>query len=176
MSYVSFFDLKDRAQLERYFKMKRKHGFCFDAAERSAFMEECVGLIQAAAPCFDVAALPETSNAFLVELASRVGGSCSTLKKRSVESLLRELDGQRMMRAEREKLYAAMGQMKDFKINLVAGNQRRRFEDILFEPVEGLAGRRVLLLDDAVFGGSTQRAAIRALGGEPVASIALFSK
>lgn len=173
---VSFFDLKDRAQLELYFKMKGKHGFAFEPAEREAFMAECVRRVQEAAGGFDALIVPQTSNAFLKELASRLRPDRVELKKRSVESLRQELEGQRMMRAEREKLYAALDGMEEFKINLVAGNQRARFERILFEPAAPVRGDRRLLLDDAVFGGSTQKAAIHALGFEPEASVALFSK
>lgn len=176
MSYVSLFDLKDRDRLDLYFKMKGKHGFCFSEGERESFMKECQSWVEAQLGRVDGLAIPETSNAFLIELSQRLSPKLMPLKKRSIEQLRLALDGQAMMRAEREKLYAAMDEMTDFKINLVAGNQRRRFESILFEPQETPFTGRLALLDDAVFGGSTQRAAVSALGREPDASIVLFSK
>lgn len=156
--------------------MKGKHGFAFNAQDRSLFLKECEALLRPLMEGVDAVVIPETCNAFLIDLAQGLGTPVVELKKRSVESVIGLLDAQQMMKAEREKLYQSLAGMSVVKINGVAGNQRKRFEAALFEPIALRAGANIMLLDDAVFGGSTMAAAARALGREPDQAIALFSK
>lgn len=174
MKFVSFFDLKDRNQLEQYFKMKSKHDFSFDEKESEKFILECITRVKQYD--YDFILVPDTKNKCLLEIAKQLDPHYLQLKKNTPQEILNLLQEQKMMKDEFEKLSAAVKAQDVLQINKIAGNQRKRFIPLLFKALELPSDKKVLLLDDAVFGGSTLDAASYALNREPDQCIVLFSK
>lgn len=168
------YDTKVREYFELYCKFKNKYEHTFNQYELDCFLLDMKYKLGDALEDVDTVVVPETSNVGFLNLLSQLDKNVFVIKKRTVEQIRLELDKQSMMRSERQKLYASISDMTTLKVAAIAGNQRKRFTNILFEKTK--VDGRVAFLDDSVFSGFTLQAARAAIEGELVKYIVLFSK
>src|SRR5574343_477305 len=114
-----------------YFKFKNKHQYSFTDSEALEFKKQVQDYI-AACGVFKRIVIPQTTNALFLEIVHEIG-DVLVIPKRSKEEVLEYLGLQQMMKAERKKLYTNIQSMDEIKIHLIAGNQRRRVVDVLFD-------------------------------------------
>lgn len=153
ITFSYLFSTKDRAQLEMYFKLKNKY-------DHELSSDELNDLIQAVKAFgeYDVVIHPETTGLHLTELAFSISDQVVVIAKNNKSYIKKQVLEQPMMKAEKASIIKTIDEMgQSFQINKVKGNQRKRFKDILFMPVnlDSLKDKRVLLLDDSVFSGET---------------------
>lgn len=162
--YIYLFDAN--AEKERYFAFKNKYGYSWGEEERQKFLREVKSLTSELG-YYDLVIVPQSQTAFLSEVAAVLGRETLVIKKNTLPALTELLSNQAFMKSEKVKLLAALDAMAlgsgQFQIHNVAGNQRKRFTQILFEAVdaqvqERFSQKKVLVLDDSVFSGYTLQA------------------
>ena len=160
----------DSLSIIDYFKFKNKHNFSFTHEELIVFKLKVQEFINSLGE-FDSIVIPQTSNNLFKEIINEIGNVC-IIPKRSVIEVLGDLDLHHMMKEERNKLYSNLHQMDEIKIHLIAGNQRSRVADVLFDiPEHDLSNS--LFIDDAIFSGSTFNAMVNSI--KPKESAVIFS-
>lgn len=160
ISYEYLWDLFSVEKGVLYKKMKQKYGFSFSEDEEKAFMQLVLAELESN-PIWQEAhhlIVPQTGNQFLLHLLDKVNKNIHVLKKKSKADIFQALEGQDMMKAERIKLYQTLDDMKEIKMALIAGNQRKRFIGLLFDKLE-VDVTEGLFFDDSVFSGYTFLAA-----------------
>ena len=95
------------------------------------------------------------------ELCATQDYSLHIMRKRPLEDITPLLLAQPMMKQEKIKLQNILSTMTTLKVALLPGNQRKRIEPLLFEPL-GLTGP-VALVDDSFISGTTFNAMKQAL-------------
>ena len=160
ISFQYLYSSKDVEQLHNYFKMKNKYEYRFEDNEENDFINmvfETIGL-------YDYVITPETSGKTLSKIAEKCGVYHLVVEKETKENIKAELLKQKLMKHERISLLNKIDNKMDdsFKINLIKGNQRHRFIDIMFKNVSFdlnmLSNKKVLILDDSIFSGETFKA------------------
>lgn len=173
ISYQFLFDAN--AQRERYFGMKKKYEYSMTQEQYDVLQQEIVSSITP----YDTIIIPQSSNMFLEKVAMQIGKKVIVVKKNSIDTIVASLESQQFMKAEKQKLHDSIAAMGDtFKINAVAGNQRKRFVQCLFEDInEELVGN-VLVFDDSVFSGYTLQALLHVVQKKKhhYDTIVMFSK
>lgn len=179
VTYNYIFDLKDRLLETTYFKMKNKYDYSFTCEEKAQFQSQVLLSLELSLCNVDTLIVPETSNKCLLEIAYKTGKEVVVLHKNSKDNIIIAISQQTMMKAEKAKLLSSLESMDTIKIANIAGNQRKRFVECLFKPLDNaeiLKGKNVALLDDSVFSGYTFLAANHILSGLNQQNLILFSK
>lgn len=177
VGFSYFYSTKDKENLHKYFKMKNKHNYKFSEDEENDFVKE----LQKKLGLYDIVFYPETSGKMLPQIASAIGGEVVKIEKNTKKDIKESLLSQKMMKAERESMVKIIDEMgDDFKINLIKGNQRKRFRSILFKSpniknIKDMKNKKVLLLDDSIFSGETFMA-MKSLISFQTENIVIFSK
>lgn len=154
IEFKYLFSTKDRNQIEKYFKMKKKYEYKFDEQEEKEFIDDVVKTIGT----YDIVIHPQTSGYLLNDIAKRIGSKVIEIKKNNKSFIREKLLEQNFMKLEKETLLNTIDKMdSDFKINLIKGNQRKRFINILFKDLDQdiEENKSILLLDDSIFSGET---------------------
>lgn len=176
IDYSYIFDANQ--DLKKYFAMKKKHDHAMMDAEYAQLKAEILSNVSEK---YDLVIVPQTSNLFLYEIASSLGKEVVIVDKNSKQNILELLDTQNFMKAEKQKLFQSIEDMgHEFKINKIAGNQRKRFIEILFQPIsqDFLDSSKILVLDDSIFSGHTMQALLYQVN-QKISSyeiLSLFSK
>lgn len=175
------YNIQQREWLELYFALKNRYDYSLSQKQLEQITQD---LLQAVAEeAYDCVIIPQSTNMFLSELAQHIAPKVITLEKNSKEDMLACLQQQKFMKAEKEKLFKALEQMDTIRINQIAGNQRNRFIPCLFKQVnfdmqQVLQQGKTLVLDDAIFSGTTFLAMLYQIEQFKTDSdkLALFSK
>jgi cellulose biosynthesis protein BcsQ len=132
---------------------------------------------------YDYVIIPQSTNPHLLYLAQKIANQVIILEKNSKEEIIRVLQTQQFMKSEKQKLFQTIESMDTVRINQIAGNQRHRFISCLFKPLSedvysDLGTSRIVLLDDAIFSGTTFLAMLHHAKkiNSDVHKLALFSK
>lgn len=178
IEYDFLFDLKDRENELKYFKMKNKYEHQFSPEEKELFQEEISNKLSDLLKEIDVLIIPETSNQCLLDIIKLTKKDVIILEKNTKENIIQDLNNQTMMKDERTKLLNSIAEMEVLKIANIAGNQRKRFVGNLFKQLnkEQFENKKIAFLDDSVFSGYTFLAANHILFGLNFKKIILFSK
>lgn len=183
-SYHFLYALSSREKQEEYFKMKNKYEHAFSKEEKTAFQQKVLQDLEQFEDWKNAKLifLPETGNTCLIEIAQQSGKEIVYIKKQTKETIKNSLDKQAMMKAEREKLYLAIDSMNTVKMAGVAGNQRKRLVEVLFEDIVLTPEQEEyskVFLDDSIFSGYTFLAAqykINQVTNGNHSNIVLFNK
>lgn len=176
--YMYLLDTKNRVNLETYFKFKNKNDYLFTPEQAYEFEENIYNhLIEHIEPQVLIV-YPQTSNILFLNLVDKFKNNKQQLSKNTPEQILHILNEQQMMKAEKEKLFKTLESHNTVKMAHIAGNQRKRFINCLFQPI--CISSNAVFLDDSVFSGHTLAAAHQAIQLDSqkhtIKSIALFSK
>lgn len=173
------YDIQQREWLELYFALKNRYEYCLDDVQ----LEQIAQSLQEKVKHYDYAIIPQSTNAHLAHLAQKIATRTIVLEKNSKDEILQALQTQPFMKAEKQKLFQTIETMDTVRINQIAGNQRYRFISCLFKalPEENLSDLKtsqVVLLDDAIFSGTTFLAMLHQVKQivPDVDKLALFSK
>lgn len=149
----------DHSSISTYYKMKCKNGASFSEREKTEFVTSVINQLNEYLSCnqFDLILVPDTTNVCFLEILTSLNKDYLILKKRAKAQILKDLESQKMMKAERAKLFKTIEDMPELKIGLIAANQRQRVANLLFEQtaVKIEPQCKILYLDDSVFTGST---------------------
>lgn len=175
------YNIQQREWLELYFALKNRYDYSLSQKQLEQITQD---LLQAVAEeAYDCVIIPQSTNMFLPDIAQQIAPKVITLEKNSKEDMFACLQQQKFMKAEKEKLFKAMEQMDTIRINQIAGNQRNRFIPCLFKQVgfdiqQVLQQGKTLVLDDAIFSGTTFLAMLYQIEKFKTDShkLALFSK
>lgn len=170
------FNLSDRNNQLKYFKMKNKHGYSFTDTEKSEFIADVIAQLKQYIFDVDVIIFPETQNECFKEIVNTLNMEKLMVEKRSVDDMLVDLNTQQFMKAEKDKLFNSLSGTNTVKLAAVAGNQRKRFIEILFNPVSIDKSKRYLILDDSFFSGTTLAGLERICAGTQYKTLVLFDK
>lgn len=160
-SYISLFDLKDKYYLELYFKFKNKYDYKFTKTEKILFQQMVLDKLNSDSNWENTKNLiiPETENINLIELAQLSGKKIFTLHKENKENMKSIIEKQPMMKSEKEKIFKTLDEMNNVKIAGIAGNQRKRFVNCLFQKFVFFETEKTSFFDDSIFSGYTFLAA-----------------
>lgn len=155
------FDFKFKKYSDIYFKFKNKYEHSFTTEEKIIFQQMVLDKLKLNPLWVNAETLiiPETGNLAFVELAHMNGKKVITLHKASKENIKSHLHTQPMMKTEREKLFSSLDEMNRVKIAGIAGNQRKRFIQCLFEELNVDDIGQTIFFDDSIFSGYTFLAA-----------------
>lgn len=108
--------------------------------------------------------IPETGNQFLIEWTVQTNKKVIILRKQTKDKIIQKLSEQTMMKAEKVKLLKAIEAMNEVKMANIAGNQRKRLIECLFEPlnknvISTATNNKLMFIDDSIFSGYTFLAA-----------------
>lgn len=176
IEYSYLFDTKQKDNLQLYFKFKNKNGYSFNQDEEKIFLSQIIDYLKTQIAPTDILIFPQTSNKCFLRIVGQLGNTYHILQKQNIKEVIQELDKQSMMKAEREKLYATLALNDTVKMANIAGNQRKRFINILFHNINNHTHKSYIFLDDSIFSGYTLAAAHQSVNQKPTKSIALFSK
>lgn len=166
------YSLKDRCNVDLYFKMKSKHGFGFLPDEKGEFIEGILGELQSMQ--FDRVVIPESSNEVLNLIASKSSADVSVLKKRGGLAIVEDLKQLKLQKAQMLKLVKLLGDASTVKFGGLPANLRGIISPYLFEPLPIPSDQKVLYLDDSSFTGYTLLAAKHAIQSDNVNYICMF--
>lgn len=172
------FDLKIEENTKNYFKFKNKYEYSFNQKEKEDFKSLVFENLKKNKVWLSATTLiiPETGNKNLLEIAQLSNKRIITLEKNSKEIIKNELSLQPMMKSEREKLYKSLEVMESVKMAGIAGNQRKRFIEILFKKIVFQNDDSFVFFDDSLFSGYTFLAAQYQLRDIEHNNIILFDK
>lgn len=110
---------------------------------------------------FENIIIPESSNTFIKEVADGLGKNLILVKKTTKEDILKIIETLNFQKSEKESHLAKINEMNgSFKIKEMKANQRKRYEEFLFEKVN--IPENSVILDDSCFSGTTFRALMHA--------------
>lgn len=106
---------------------------------------------------FENIIIPESSNTFIKEVADGLGKNLILVKKTTKEDILKIIETLNFQKSEKESHLSKINEMNgSFKIKEMKANQRKRYEEFLFEKVN--VPENSVILDDSCFSGTTFRA------------------
>lgn len=170
----AFFDAKDRNVLNNYFKLKNKYEHAFTPEEFNEFKNLVTAkLYQLRKQLkFKYVVIPETTNQQFLDILSMF--DTISVKKNDIEALKRKLKEQPFQKKEWEKLAFTLESMDTIKMANIAGNQRARFVECLFDKID--IDAPFIIMDDGEFSGCTLNALDYATNNKALAEVVLFSK
>lgn len=176
--YMYLLDTKNKSHLETYFKFKNKNDYFFTPAQAQEFEENVYNTLIEHIDSKTLIIYPQTNNQLFLNLIDKFDNNKQQLLKNTPQQILNILSEQQMMKAEKEKLFKTIESHSTVKMANIAGNQRKRFINCLFQHI--CIKANAVFLDDSVFSGYTLAAAYQAIQLDSqqhtLKSIALFSK
>lgn len=164
----------DGYALPLYFALKGKHAY--QMLGREQFLRQVRDAIAETLSGYDVVVIPESRSLLVQSLVQEAPAEVVLLRKRSkvelcdlVASLTR---WSRDELASQRRAWAVMGER--FVMSEIKSNQRQHYRPHLFEPLGGLEGKRIILLDDFIMSGSTVHAMRLAVGRDTADMLSLF--
>ena len=159
--------------------MKNKYEYSFTNEEKENFTlllkEKLMNVPQW--NMVNIIIVPETSNLLLKDFLFSTNKNIIFLKKNNKQYIVEEIKKQNMMKSEAKKLLLTLDDMKTVKIADIAGNQRKRFQNCLFQPLNiNIMDNDIIFLDDSLFSGNTFLAAQQMLKNFNITNIILFNK
>lgn len=154
-------DIKSRDSLIDYFKFKEKYNYKYSQEELESQLEHLALQILSLNnhKKFNNVFVPETENSNLIRLSSLVSDNTIIIKKKAKPEIISLLENQKFQKDEKNALFKSIEEMSSIKMAKIKANQRKRFEDILFDDLsDDILMDNSLLLDDSSFSGFTYKA------------------
>ena len=164
-------DLKSQEAMHQYYGVKDR--FEYTSNNKQQFIEEIASSIKSFAQKFDWIAIPESSNSFITDIVKQLNVDYFVIKKNNITTVISFAEKLSLQPKEKKVHIEKLTSMNVFKINLLKSNQRRKYEQIIFQENKSLQGKG-LVIDDSLFSGTTLRALKFAL--PEFYFLAIFSK
>lgn len=141
-----------------YYSVKNRFGRTL--TNRSEFIEKTSNMLKEALPSnIEHIVIPESSNSFIEEVVSLTGLKYSIIQKNNIEFIVSHIDELNLQKKEKLSHLSKIEKMgKNFKINELKANQRRKYLHLLFEKRDFLDIEKSIIVDDSFFSGTTYEA------------------
>lgn len=145
----------DRDSKKLYFAVKERYGEKLE--DRELFINDIVSRLKEPLSKFENIIIPESSNDFIYKVANKLGKNVILVKKTTKDDILKIVETLSFQKSEKESHLDRIIKMNgSFRIKEMKANQRKRYEEFLFEKTD--VPENSVILDDSCFSGTTFRA------------------
>lgn len=167
----AIYSLKSAENMRLYHSVKER--FDYKMTDRENFISETAKKVLYVIKQYDHIFIPESSSDFILNIVKQTRKNFTIVSKKSITEIENSIPTLNLQKKEKESVLNRITEMNGvFKINKLKSNQRRKFEDLLFNEVE--PRENSIILDDSLFSGVTLRAMSKATRCQT--ALCVFSK